>query len=98
MIKIASAELSHIKLLERAYYLDCDIIVSLGYYNEKSRKQIEVLEERYGKETYAALNCVAKYPADAKDLDSRLFKIAKQMSKYCGLSDHSLNTTMIDII
>ena len=97
MIKIASAELSHIKLLERAYYLDCDIIVSLGYYNEKSRKQIEVLEERYGKETYAALNCVAKYPADAKDLDSRLFKIAKQMSKYCGLSDHSLNTTMIDI-
>ena len=43
------------------------------------------------------MNCVAKYPADAKDLDSRLFKIAKQMSKYCGLSDHSLNTTMIDI-
>lgn len=88
--KIASYEIRHLRLLEKAAKSQKPLYLSTGAANlEDIEWAIEVFQKNGGKEL-TLMQCTAQYPAQAASLNLRCIPyLQKQFNLPIGLSDHS---------
>lgn len=94
--KIASAEINHIPMIEKIIKIRKPIIFSLGFASKKNVNDIIKLIDKYNFKKVIFLNCIANYPALAKDYSFE--DIDKLKKKYLiGLSDHTIGNNLATI-
>lgn len=88
--KLASAELTHVRMLEKLAKLGKPVIVSTG---ASGRKDIERALEILKPLPVFLLYCVAAYPAG--DIDFRMMEELKAFGHPVGFSDHTVDWAII---
>jgi sialic acid synthase SpsE/RimJ/RimL family protein N-acetyltransferase len=88
--KIASYELSHIRLIEQAARSGKPLILSTGAATESEIAWAVDAFYQFGGSSLTLLQCTAKYPADADSMNLRTIPwLQERFSVQSGLSDHS---------
>jgi N-acetylneuraminate synthase len=88
--KIASYEISHLRLLELAAKSGKPLILSTGASREEDIAwAVDYFREKGGRDL-TLLQCTAKYPADSRSMNLQVIPwLKRRFSVYAGLSDHS---------
>jgi len=96
--KIASYEISHVRLLELAARSGKPLILSTGASNEEEIDWAVRTFYKNGGKQLTLLQCTAKYPADANSMN--LLAIPRLIQRFkvqVGLSDHSRNPVVAPV-
>jgi len=88
--KIASYEISHPRLLEKAAQSGKPLVLSTGASREEDIEWAVSFFRESGGESLCLLQCTAKYPAPPESLNLRVIPwLARRFGVAAGLSDHS---------
>ncbi|SCA58845.1 Uncharacterized protein AB751O23_AT_00080 [Chlamydiales bacterium SCGC AB-751-O23] len=96
--KIASYEISHLRILEQAALSKKPLILSTGAANLQEIEWAVDFYAQKGGEDLSLLQCTAQYPADVSSINLRsipFFK--KRFGVAVGLSDHSLDPVLAPV-
>lgn len=90
LYKIASLEITDIKLIDRVAQTKKPIIISTGIANDNEIEKAVQTVEKYHKKIIL-LHCVSGYPTKIEEANiSRILKLKNKFTKYMiGLSDHT---------
>ena len=89
-IKIPSAKITDLSLLEKVNLMDCDVIISTGMsFETEIKKAIDVFRNHNGK--LSILHCNSSYPTSNNELDLNYITVLKEeYPQYSvGFSSHS---------
>jgi sialic acid synthase SpsE len=90
MVKIASPDMLSWGLLDRAFQLFDEVIISTGMHSTKEIFQLGTYLRTAGVQHKATLlHCISKYPAGLKSINMDRVKYIQSMGFKWGYSDHS---------
>lgn len=92
--KNASAELTHLRMLETYRRLGKPVIVSVGSTGTSLRNDIGIALQALGETPSVLLYCVAEYPARTVYVES-IAQMRKEWGRLIGFSDHTTDVACI---